>query len=531
MPATDNLNRYRTISRLGAGGMATVVLAEDMLLGRQVALKRVTAMADARNISRLRREALVGASVSHQNLVSIYDVVAADDGNVVIVMEYVPGETLADTLSREGKLAPERALRILDGVAAGLDAIHERDIVHRDVKPPNVLLGTGGTVKLADLGIAHVADRTRITSSGAVVGSWRYMAPEQLEDTPSTRAIDVYALAAVAFEMLSGCKARREQNPMALAHAITTRPPPDLREVWPGAPAGVPELLRRAMARDPSERPRSAGELTKRLRAALEPQHTAELVPAPATPARPAPATPARPVAAPPARPAPPLAAARPQDPPRRARPVPEGTESGRSGSRPILSGALDRRALPGRRQVVLAVLALAVVAAGVVALVGSGGSNPPAQRSASTVHRSHGRRRSRRAGSATRAAGAGGATTASEDPSGSAASTSSEPVAAVESFYRLAAAHNYSAAWALTDPAFQAQLKGYRSFENGQAQDKSISFDSAQVVSQSASSATVAVRTTSTLTSGTQHCAGTVDLQPGSSAAQWLLHQIDITC
>jgi Protein kinase domain len=503
--------------------MATVVLAEDMLLGRQVALKRVTAAANATDISRLRREALVGASVSHQNLVSIYDVVTAEDGNVVIVMEYVPGETLADALSREGRLAPAQALRILDGVAAGLDAIHEGDIVHRDVKPPNVLLGTGGTVKLADLGIATAADRTRITSAGAVVGSWRYMAPEQLEDKPSTRAIDVYALAAVAFEMLSGCKARREQNPMALAHAITTQPPPDLREVWPGAPADVPELLSRAMARDPSERPRSAGELTKRLRAALEPRPTAELGTPPATPARPAPAAPARP--------APAAAVARPQDPPRRAQPVPEGTENGRSGGTPILSGALDRRAHPQRRRGVAALLALAVLAAGVVAVVSSGGSNPPAQPSASTGHRSHGRGRSHRADGTAKAGAAGGASTASGDPSGTAASTSSEPVAAVESFYHLAAAHNYSAAWALADPAFQAQLKGYRSFENGQAQDKSISFDSAQVVSQSASSATVAVRTTSTLTSGTQHCAGTVELRPGSSAGQWLLDQIQITC
>jgi serine/threonine protein kinase len=524
---TDNLERYTTISTLGSGGMATVVLAEDTLLGRQVALKRVTAIADSRDISRLRREALVGASVSHQNLVSIYDVVTTDDGNVVIVMEYVPGETLADALSREGRLAPAEALRILDGVAAGLDAIHQRDIVHRDVKPANVLLGAGGTVKLADLGIAAVADRTRITSAGAVVGSWRYMAPEQLEDKPSTPAIDVYALAAVAFEVLSGQRARGEQNPMALAHAITTQPPPDLRDAWPEAPPGVAELLALAMARNPSERPGTAGELTRRLRGALEPQTTAQH-------------------RVPPARPP-------------RALPVPAGAPSGRAGGTPILSGALDGPGHSGRRRGVFALVALAVVAAAVVvALVSSGGSNPPPQLSSSTHHRSHGRKHNP-GGTSTKAASAGsaGTTSAGTASAGTAsagtgtaaatsgrtttagsgtgvappASTSAKPVGAVESFYHLAAAHNYGAAWALADPALRNQLGGYQSFQAGQAQDRSITFDSAQVTSQSGTGATVAVRTTSARSNGVQHCSGTVDLVPGGSGGQWLLHQIHISC
>src|SRR5436305_9185314 len=119
-----DLSRYRDIAVLGSGGMATVVLAEDTLLRRQVALKRMTARTDFRGISRLRREALIGASVSHPNLVSIYDILTGEDGSVVIVMEYVKGETLRDALSRRGKLAPHDAVRILEGVAAGLDTIH-----------------------------------------------------------------------------------------------------------------------------------------------------------------------------------------------------------------------------------------------------------------------------------------------------------------------------------------------------------------------------------------------------------------------
>ena len=280
--------------------MATVHVADDELLGRQVALKRMSTE-DIRGLSRLRREALLGASISHPNLVAIYDVVNSEDGGLVIVMEYVPGETLGERLTREGRLAPPEALRILDGVAAGLDTIHRQGIVHRDVKPPNILLGPPSTVKLADLGIASVQDRTRITSAGTMLGSFRYMAPEQLHDAPITPAIDIYALAAVAFEVLSGQKARREPNPMALAHAISTMPPPDLRESWPGAPAAAADVLRRGLALAPAQRPSSAGELVRRLRAALEPEETAAVPPRGASPANAAPV----PVRQPRVRPAP----------------------------------------------------------------------------------------------------------------------------------------------------------------------------------------------------------------------------------
>ena len=277
MAAIGKLARYREISRLGSGGMAVVVLAEDMTLGRLVALKRVHASGDGRGRSRVRREALVGASVSHPNLVSVYDVVVGEDGEQVIVMEYVEGETLRDALGCGSGLAVAEALRVIGGVGAGLDAIHRRGIVHRDVKPANILLGGSGAVKLADLGIASAVDRTRITTAGAVLGTFSYMAPEQLDGARPSAAVDVYALAAVAFEVLSGRKARLERNPVALAHALATQPPPDLSAVWPQAPRAAVELLAGGMSRDPSRRPRSAGELAGRLRAALAPQATAPI--------------------------------------------------------------------------------------------------------------------------------------------------------------------------------------------------------------------------------------------------------------
>jgi serine/threonine protein kinase len=200
MGTTDQAPRYREIERLGAGGMATVTLAEDTLLGREVALKRVYGTGDPQGSLRLKREALVGASLNHPNLVSVYDAETQDDGDVVIVMEYVEGETLSDVLRAGGPMRPEEAVRILEGVAAALDAIHARGIVHRDVKPANILLGHEGAVKLADLGVADVANRTNITSSGALVGSFSYMAPEQLEGASPSPGMDIYALAAVAFK-------------------------------------------------------------------------------------------------------------------------------------------------------------------------------------------------------------------------------------------------------------------------------------------------------------------------------------------
>ena len=258
--------------------MGRVDLAEDTLLGRRVALKRMGGLADPRGLARLRREALAGASVSHENVVSVYDVVTSDDGHLVVVMEYIAGRTLRDELKRRHKLPPGDALRVLEGVAAGLDAIHDRGIVHRDVKPSNILLGDDGAVKVADLGIAAVPDRTRITTSGAIFGSLSYMAPEQLDASPSTPAIDIYALSAVAYEVLSGEKARRETNAVTLAHAIATQPPPDLRNVWHQAPVGAADLLVKGMARHPQERPSSAGELVRRLRAALATEMTTSVL-------------------------------------------------------------------------------------------------------------------------------------------------------------------------------------------------------------------------------------------------------------
>jgi serine/threonine-protein kinase len=201
-------------------------------------------------------------------VVTVYDTATDSDG-VLIVMEYVAGEALSLTLKR-GPLRSERVGLVVRDLGAALDHLHAHGVVHRDVKPGNVLLRKDGVTKLVDLGIATAADQTRITRSGMVLGTASYMAPEQLEGGEAGPATDIYALSVVAYEALTGERARSGRTPIEIAHRIATEPPPDLRERLPGAPAAAAHLLEQGMARDPAERPGSAGELSSRLARALE---------------------------------------------------------------------------------------------------------------------------------------------------------------------------------------------------------------------------------------------------------------------
>jgi serine/threonine protein kinase len=326
--------RYRVLRHLGSGGMASVLLCQDERLGRQVAVKRLHADSPADVEQRFVREARLGALLNHPNIVSVYDT-ATDSEGVLIVMEYVAGEALSGTLKR-GPLRPERVGLMVRDLGAALDHLHGHGVVHRDVKPGNVLLRKDGVTKLVDLGIATASDQTRITSSGMVLGTATYMAPEQLEGGETGPATDIYALAVVAYEALTGQRARSGRTPMEIAHRIATEPPPDLREQVPDAPAAAAKLLEQGMARDPAERPRSAGELSTRLARALENRATVEEETAVL----------ADPPTAAPTRPAPP--------------PTPPPERRARSGKRPI--GAIA-----------LALMFLALTAAVVIGSVLSG--------------------------------------------------------------------------------------------------------------------------------------------------------------
>jgi tetratricopeptide (TPR) repeat protein len=289
--------RYRVLSRLGAGGMASVLLCNDERLDRRVAVKRLHADSPGEIEQRFVREAKLGASLNHPNLVSVYDTVVEDEG-VLIVMEYVQGESLAVAL-RRGPLEPAHVAGIVDQLGDALDHVHGQGVVHRDVKPGNVLLREDGAVKLADLGIAVSLDQTRVTQSGTVLGSAAYMAPEQLEGREIGPAADVYALAAVCFEALTGEKARPGRTPVEIAHSVATTPPPDVRSYVPELPAAAADALTRGMALDPAERPRTAARLAAELADALRrPPPRAVHRPEPATaPLRPAPRASRRPLA------------------------------------------------------------------------------------------------------------------------------------------------------------------------------------------------------------------------------------------
>jgi eukaryotic-like serine/threonine-protein kinase len=336
--------------------MASVLLCRDERLGREVAVKRLHADSPVDVERRFVREAKLGASLNHPNLVSVFDT-ATDEEGVLIVMEYVEGEALARTLKR-GPLPPERVASMMRDLGSALDHAHGQGVVHRDVKPGNVLLRRDGVTKLVDLGIATAQDHTRLTHSGMVLGTAAYMAPEQLEGGETTSATDIYALAVVAYEALTGRRAREGRTPLELAHRIATEPPPDIRDVMPSASPQAAEVLKRAMARDPGDRPASAGELATRLARALEEPPTAPtraVPPTAATRAAPRPA----PV------PAPAPAAAKPPPPTGPAR-----RPGSARGKRPV--GA-----------VALALALLALAAAGVLAAVlssGDGDSEPQRQ-------------------------------------------------------------------------------------------------------------------------------------------------------
>lgn len=479
-------DRYRVLRRLGTGGVATVFLAEDQKLGRQVAVKRLHAHSPGDAARRFEREARLGASLNHPNLVSVYDI-TTDGEDVIVVMEYVEGETLADAL-RRGPVPRDDALRILRSMAAALDHAHSNGVVHCDVKPANVLLGSDGRVKVVDLGIALAADTSEITGEGSILGTPSYMAPEQLEGGRNFGpSADVYSLAAVAFEMLTGRRARRGRSLLEMAHHVATEPPPDVREAWPQAPPALAETLRSAMARDPGARPASAGELVERVTASLATAPVASVEPA-TTEEQPA-------VRAPQPAPAP---SARVAQPPPRVSPA---TGAYAHGSSP--SARPTKSSWPRRLAAAAAFLLVAGVLVAVLASQDGGGSTAAPPEEAQT-----------REGGRAKAPASGDA----------------DPGETVTTFYEMSAAGDYEEAFELATPAFQEQLGGFEAFERGQSTLESIEFKQVETTSESDDSAEVAISTVATHSDGVDQCKGTLSLVPGKQT-DWLIDGASVTC
>jgi serine/threonine-protein kinase len=262
--------RYRLLGHIASGGMAAVYSAEDRLLERRVAVKVLAAhlAAEPGAQQRFAREARAAARVSdHPHVVTIYDV-GEHDGRAFMVMELMAGGTLADRL-RDGRPAREDAVRWLGEAAAALDTAHREEIVHRDVKPANLLLDGRDRLAVGDFGIARLAADTAMTQTGMVLGTAAYIAPEQAMGHEATRASDRYALAVVAYELLTGERPFRSGTAASQARQHVDEEPPRASQEAPDLPSALDGVLARGMAKAPEERPASAQELADEIRDAL----------------------------------------------------------------------------------------------------------------------------------------------------------------------------------------------------------------------------------------------------------------------
>ena len=259
-------DRYAVGELLGRGGMAEVYLATDRVLDRPVAFKVLGGWLanDGTFVKRFRREALAAARISHPNLVAVFDA-GSEDGVHYIVMEHVPGETLADVLRKEGRLHPNRASSIAASVADALGVAHAARIVHRDVKPANVMLTPDGRTKLMDLGIARNMDGESITHASSILGTAGYVSPEQARGDPVDHRSDIYSLGCVLYEMLTGRQPFEAQDPLAMAYKHVHEAPVPPTSLEPSIPPALEAVTLRAMEKKPGSRFQNVEEMASAL--------------------------------------------------------------------------------------------------------------------------------------------------------------------------------------------------------------------------------------------------------------------------
>jgi eukaryotic-like serine/threonine-protein kinase len=263
-------NRYRLGERIAAGGMGSVYRAVDETLGRRVAVKLLRrALADDPTfLERFRREARAAATVSHPGVAGVYDY-GELGGQPFIVMELVEGETLAERIAARGRLPWPEAFAVAEQVARALAAAHAHGLVHRDVKPANILLGADGRAKVTDFGIAKAAQAATLTGTGMVLGSASYVAPEQAQGGDVGPAADQYSLGCVLFEAVTGEPPYRGASAVAIASQHVSAPVPDPRHTAPDLPAPVADLIRRALDKEPDRRFASAAAMADAIAATL----------------------------------------------------------------------------------------------------------------------------------------------------------------------------------------------------------------------------------------------------------------------
>lgn len=259
-------NRYQLEAEIGAGGMARVFRAADTVLGRPVAIKmlRDQFADDPEFVHRFQQEARSAGSLNHPNIVTVFDV-GEDRGREYLVMQYVDGPNLKELIRSRGRFAIADAVQIVRGICAALEFAHRHGIVHRDVKPQNVLIGSDGAIKLTDFGIARALGAGSFSKTGEVLGTVQYLAPEQVQGHPATAVSDIYAAGIVLYELLTGHAPYGGDSPIAIAMQHVQGPLPRLRAVDSRAPAQLDAVLARALAKDPRGRYASAAEFGQAL--------------------------------------------------------------------------------------------------------------------------------------------------------------------------------------------------------------------------------------------------------------------------
>jgi eukaryotic-like serine/threonine-protein kinase len=268
-PTPRRIASYTLLEPIGHGGMAIVYRAHQESLDRTVAIKVLSEhlAASPEFMERFRREARTAANLHHPNVITVHDFGQDERGVPYLVLEFVEGATLADLM--DGGLDDARIPDLLDQIAAGLDYAHGRGVIHRDVKPGNVLITADGRAILADFGLAWLLQGAHLTLTGGVIGTPEYMSPEQVAGDPIDHRCDVYALGVVLFEMLIGERPFAADTPIGVLLKHLQDVPPSVRELRPELPPAVDEVLMRALAKDPAARFPSAGALARAFRAAF----------------------------------------------------------------------------------------------------------------------------------------------------------------------------------------------------------------------------------------------------------------------
>ncbi|QDX95107.1 Stk1 family PASTA domain-containing Ser/Thr kinase [Brevibacillus laterosporus] len=272
--------RYQLEEVIGGGGMAIVYKARDLVLNRIVAVKLLRPQfgTDEDFVERFRREAQAVASLSHHNIVNVYDV-GQDDNIHYMVMEYIEGSTLKEIITSQGGMLMSESVRIAMQVCDALEHAHQNQIIHRDIKPHNIMIGTNGRVKVTDFGIARAVTSQTITQTGSVLGSVHYFSPEQARGGITAEKSDIYSLGIVLYEMVTGSLPFSGDSPITVALKHLQDPLPEPRKINPAIPQSLENVIIRALAKDPFQRYKSARDMYEDLETCLstERRHEAKL--------------------------------------------------------------------------------------------------------------------------------------------------------------------------------------------------------------------------------------------------------------